>query len=164
LTLMLSPMCASPRISCASEIVNDVPPPPEAVLSRSSRAVTASHGQPSRKVQSVGPSLTANDFNEAGKHCCGLLLEGRTMAGGGVAATPMSLGVGDGGSGACPCRGDRGSQPPQHHDLTTTLSVQNDRNYIKRFEAGFPSYSSKLGNQFVSEICKTDARDCSRKR
>jgi hypothetical protein len=49
-----------------------------------------------RKAQSVSPSLTANDFNEAGKHCRGLLLEGSVMAGGGVAATPMSLGVGDG--------------------------------------------------------------------
>jgi hypothetical protein len=50
------------------------------------------------------------------------------------------------------------------NDLTTTFNVQNDRNHIKRREAGFSICSSKLGNQFVSEICKTDARDCSRKR
>lgn len=82
---MLSPICASPKMSCALEIVNDVPPPPDTVLSRSSRAATASYDQPSRAVQRVSPRLTANDFNEAGKHCRGLLLEGRAMAGGGVA-------------------------------------------------------------------------------
>jgi hypothetical protein len=51
LTLMLSPKCASPKISSQSEIVNDVPPPPDAVLSSASSAATASHDQLSRAAQ-----------------------------------------------------------------------------------------------------------------
>ncbi len=45
LTLMLSPRVASPKMSCASAIVNDVPPPPLAVVSSSSRAETADQDQ-----------------------------------------------------------------------------------------------------------------------
>lgn len=41
LTLMLSPKCASERISSQSEMVSDVPPPPLNEVSRGSRAVTA---------------------------------------------------------------------------------------------------------------------------
>lgn len=40
-THILSPRCASVRISSQSDIVNDVPPPPLAVVSRGSSDVTA---------------------------------------------------------------------------------------------------------------------------
>ena len=55
-------------MSAQSEIVNDVPPPPEDVLSSSSRAATASHHQLSRFEEEHLALLTANCFNEAGKH------------------------------------------------------------------------------------------------
>lgn len=42
LTLMLSPRCASPRISSAPEMVSDVPPPPLAESSSFSSLETAS--------------------------------------------------------------------------------------------------------------------------
>lgn len=41
MTLILSPKCASPRISAQSPMVSDVPPPPLALVSRGSRDVTA---------------------------------------------------------------------------------------------------------------------------
>lgn len=40
-TAMLSPRCASVRISSQSAMVNDVPPPPPDEVSRGSREVTA---------------------------------------------------------------------------------------------------------------------------
>lgn len=40
-TLMLSPRCASVRMSSQFEMVNDVPPPPVDEVSRGSRDVTA---------------------------------------------------------------------------------------------------------------------------
>lgn len=43
-TLMLSPKCASVRISSQSAMVNDVPPPPPDEMSRGSREVTAAGG------------------------------------------------------------------------------------------------------------------------
>lgn len=47
-TLMLSPRCASVRISAQSEIVREVPPPPLALVSRGSRDVTAGEQSVSR--------------------------------------------------------------------------------------------------------------------
>jgi len=86
---MLSPRWQSPRISSQSEIVNDVPPPPDAVLSSSSRDETASHDQLSSAAQQSGAewTLTADSFNEPGKHCGG----GVAIGGGGVRQTSELL-------------------------------------------------------------------------
>ena len=71
LMLILSPSFASVRISAQSEIIREVPPPPLDVSSCFSREETAGPLQLccDSMTQSRGDKLTADSFDNAGKHC-----------------------------------------------------------------------------------------------
>lgn len=101
LTLMLSPRWQSPRMASQSEIVNDVPPPPDAVVSSASRDETASHDQlsgpelscPAKEARrGAEGTLTANGFNEPGEHCGGGVAVGAREWRGASAVPASSLG------------------------------------------------------------------------
>ena len=79
--LMLSPKCASVRISAQSEIVSEVPPPPAAVSSCFSRRVTAGYVSLAEKSSDCEKGgITADDFNYACEHdgqCAARIVKGR---------------------------------------------------------------------------------------
>jgi hypothetical protein len=87
LTDILSPRCASPSMSCASEMVSEVPPPPLDVWSSCSRADTTGRRQLGAGMTRHGSGRTPYYLDKSGEHGCDVSC-GR---GGG---SGMNLGVG----------------------------------------------------------------------